>query len=173
MTGSNYERELRDILRGEHEEHTKSLTVEKKRIYDILKDKPFLIVRGAGSLGYDLIAMRGNVYLPIEVKTSKAKTIYFSDDERLTEQIEEYIRLSELCDIPSVYARRMNGIRGERWELFRINSETANNLLWLIPPIPTTAKGSRKLPWGSGLPLSEFIEIWDNHSHIQFTTEVE
>lgn len=176
MNGSAYERELRDILEGRIEQHSKSLPKDKLKIYSLLRQKPFLVVRGAGSLGIDLIAMRGSVYLPIEVKTSKSKTIYFSDDERLTEQLEEYKRISNKCDLPILYARRMNGVRGEKWEFFRLDTDASRIRCWTIPDIPTTKQGSHKLTWGQGLPLSTVIYNFFNNdlakpSKTQFTTE--
>lgn len=159
MSGSNYERELKDILSGDPEDHIKSLSDEKKEIYREMKDDPFSVVRGAGSLGIDLIAMRDIFYLPIEVKSSKDKTLYFSDDQRLREQVESFIEESKRTKIPVAFARRMNGIRGERWELYRIRSPSSELKLWFLPTIPKTKKGSRKLPFGNGVPLSSFINL--------------
>ena len=159
MSGSDYERELRDILEGNPEDHIKSLSEDKKEIYREMEDQPFSIVRGAGSLGIDLVAMRDMIYLPIEVKSSKDETIYFSDDPRLQEQVDDLIEESKRTNIPVAFARRKKGIRGERWEMFRIRSPSSEKKLWFLPTIPKTKKGSWKLPWGEGLELSSFIHL--------------
>lgn len=160
MSGGKYERELKSIMQGEDlDDHTKTLPENKEEIYRKTEDKPFLVSRGAGSFDIDLILMRGKYYFPTEVKSSKDEIKYFSDDPRLTEQVEDYIETSRKCDLPILYARRMKGVRGEKWEIYRIRTDATRKRCWTIPSIPQTRNGTRKLEWGQGLPLSTFLDI--------------
>lgn len=154
---SKYERELRDIFEGNYEEYTKSLSDAKLGFYRILKDKPFGVIRGAGSFGIDLVAMRGSLYLPIEVKSSKHETIHFSNDKRLSEQVDMLIDTSEQCDIPVIYAQRLKSIRGERWSIFRLDTPATEELFSELPVVPKTLKGNRKLVWDEGMSLTSFL----------------
>ena len=73
MQASSYERELRDIFRKHG----------------------FLVVRAGGSLGIDLLAVKGTHILPIEVKASRKRVHYTSDGSgRETEQLD---RAAEMC----------------------------------------------------------------------------
>lgn len=159
MSGAKYEREFKDIMGGDIEDHIKTLSEDKRENYEILQEKPFFVSRGAGSIDVDLVMMRGPVYFLVEVKSSKSKTIHFSDSPRYREQVEEYIRISEEFDLPVIYSRRKKGVRGEKWELFRIRSKATREKCWSIPTIPKTKNGNRKLEWERGLPLSTFLHI--------------
>lgn len=158
MSGK-YERELRDILEGNIAEYIKTIDETTVDIYNMLKSEPFRVMRGAGSFGVDLVAMRYRLYLPIEVKSSSDEVIYFSNSKRLQEQVEEYIRCSRTFGLPIVYARRMKDIRGERWAVYRLDTSNCGELLPDVPVIPTTSNGTRKLVWGEGMILSDFIRI--------------
>ena len=72
-----YERELRSVLAGERKgvvAITRSCTeVERARAMQVCQ-RPFLVVRapGSGSEGTgDILALRGDMCMPIEVKSSK------------------------------------------------------------------------------------------------------
>ena len=73
---SSYERELRRVLSGD-EKTINSITrscdqLEKLQILSVM-DKPFLVVRAAGSGmegSGDLVALRGDICFPIEVKST-------------------------------------------------------------------------------------------------------
>jgi hypothetical protein len=81
MSASQYERELKAILGGENkilEKITKTCSVIEKDNYFKIKDKPFAVVRAAGSLGVDLVATRGDISFLTEVKTSIGDTLHFS-----------------------------------------------------------------------------------------------
>ena len=80
---SVYERELRAVLAGEIKgvrAIIKSCTeVERARAMQVVQ-RPFLVVRapGSGSEGTgDLLALRGDMCFPIEVKSSKSPKQYF------------------------------------------------------------------------------------------------
>ena len=76
---SQYERELRHVLAGIPagvEAVIKSCSVEEKERMRLVLQRPFLVVRAAGSGiegSGDLLALRGDVSFPIEVKTTKPK----------------------------------------------------------------------------------------------------
>ena len=81
MTSSQYERELKNILEGETktlEKVTKTCSTIEKMNYLKIIDKPFAVIRAAGSFGCDLIAARGNISFLTEVKTSSSDTLHFS-----------------------------------------------------------------------------------------------
>ena len=72
MTGA-YERELRDVLSGTEKgvkAVTRSCTPEEKARTARVLERPFLVVRAAGSGmegSGDLVALRGDCCFPIEV----------------------------------------------------------------------------------------------------------
>ncbi len=76
---SQYERELRHVLAGIPagvEAVIKSCSVEEKERMRLVLNRPFLVVRAAGSGiegSGDLLALRGDISFPIEVKTTKGK----------------------------------------------------------------------------------------------------
>ena len=81
MNSSQYERELKGILGGENKilsKITKTFTTIEKDNYLRINDKPFAVIRAAGSLGVDLVAVRGDISFLVEVKTSIEDTIHFS-----------------------------------------------------------------------------------------------
>ena len=73
---SQYERELRHVLAGIPagvEAVIKSCSVEEKERMRLVLLRPFLVVRAAGSGiegSGDLLALRGDLSFPIEVKTT-------------------------------------------------------------------------------------------------------
>ena len=76
---SQYERELRHVLAGIPtgvEAVIKSCSVEQKERMRLVLRRPFLVVRAAGSGiegSGDLLALRGDLSFPIEVKTTKSR----------------------------------------------------------------------------------------------------
>ena len=75
--GSQYERELRSVLAGEIKgvrAVTRSCSETERSLAMRVTNRPFLVVRapGSGSEGTgDLLALRGDICFPIEVKSSK------------------------------------------------------------------------------------------------------
>ena len=87
MTGA-YERELREVLSGTEkgvDKVTRSCSPEEKNRMGRVIERPFLVVRAAGSGmegSGDLVAMRGDCSFPIEVKTTKGLKKYFSGSNK-------------------------------------------------------------------------------------------
>ena len=84
VMASSYERELRAVLAGSPagvRAVTRSCTeLERARAMQVVQ-RPFLVVRVAGSGmdgSGDIIALRGDLCFPIEVKTRAEKKVYFS-----------------------------------------------------------------------------------------------
>lgn len=168
MAQGKYERELKSILSGDEEvieDQTKTCSEARTEDYRKVKDIPFLVVRGAGSLGVDLVAVRGDVSFLIEVKSSKDDVLYLSDQKRLTEQAE---RIKEICTetkLLPMYAFRLKGCRGDKWRLFTMEIEGLSKkyrvLNKKLPNVKTTTHDNYKIPWEEGMPLSDFLSYLD------------
>ena len=164
MTGA-YERELRDVLSGTEKgvtAVTRSCTPEQKARTRCVLDRPFLVVRAAGSGmegSGDLVALRGDCCFPIEVKSTKAEKLYFSG--RTKDQLNAMIREGERSGLMPLYAHRRKGVRGDSWRLFRVETEgltgTLARLANMIPPLPLNRNGSPFIDWEQGMPLNQFI----------------
>jgi len=164
---SQYERELRHVLAGIPtgvEAVIKSCSVEEKERMRLVLQRPFLVVRAAGSGiegSGDLLALRGDVSFPIEVKTTKSKKIYFSG--RTLDQYNALAYEGERCGLMPLYAHRLKGVRGDSWRIFRVETSTLEGRLRVlarrIPSLPRTRKGRAFIDWDQGMPLNEFINI--------------
>ena len=164
---SQYERELRHVLAGIPtgvEAVIKSCSVEEKERMRLVLQRPFLVVRAAGSGiegSGDLLALRGDVSFPIEVKTTKSKKIYFSG--RTLDQYNALAYEGERCGLMPLYAHRLKGVRGDSWRIFRVETSTLEGRLSIlarrIPSLPRTRKGRAFIDWDQGMPLNEFINI--------------
>ena len=164
---SQYERELRHVLAGIPtgvEAVIKSCSVEEKERMRLVLQRPFLVVRAAGSGiegSGDLLALRGDVSFPIEVKTTKSKKIYFSG--RTLDQYNALAYEGERCGLMPLYAHRLKGVRGDSWRIFRVETSTLEGRLSIlarrIPSLPKTRKGRAFIDWDQGMPLNEFINI--------------
>jgi Holliday junction resolvase len=159
-----YEREFKGIVGGDPKVLTSvstTLTADDKAAYEAALQKPFLVVRAAGSLGADLVALRSDVSFLVEVKSSKQGRIHFSDSPRLVEQINEIRGQCERSGVLPIYAFRRKGVRGDAWRLFTLPGMQLNGsaaeLMKSIPTIEKTAKGNDVLTWDNGLPLSKFL----------------
>lgn len=166
--GTNAERELRSILMGDEgliEEETKSVSPDRMDYYYHLVDNSFLTLRGAGSLGIDIVAMRGSLTLPIEVKTTKNKydTVYFNDDDE--EQYQWMVEQSNEKELASFYAYRRSGVRGERWRMYRVPSPLSALNFGFLPLLSETPS-KHKIVWEDGLPLSRFIEEIESYGRV-------
>ena len=164
---SKYERELRQALAGVEkgvEAIIRSCNpIEKEKMRLVIK-RPFLVVRAAGSGmegSGDLLALRGDMSFPIEVKSSKESKLYLSG--RTTEQYNALKLEGERCRLMPLYAFRVKGTRGDSWRVFRV--ETSNlsgklrKLSSSIPKLPRTRNNSPHLDWHQGMPLNEFIAL--------------
>ncbi|MFQ3317114.1 MAG: Holliday junction resolvase [Candidatus Poseidoniaceae archaeon] len=164
---SQYERELRQVLAGVPkgvEAVIRSCNpLEKQKMRQVLQ-RPFLVVRAAGSgmegTG-DLLALRGDLCFPIEVKSTRAKKLYLSGRTKL--QYEAMVTEGERCNLMPLYAHRQKGIRGDSWRIFRVETNNLSGRLRQleksIPLFPTTRNGSVYLNWEDGMPLHAFVAL--------------
>lgn len=164
---SVYERELKGLLGGEEEvirKITKTTPPEVTASYLKARQRPFLVVRGAGSLGVDLVALRGDVSFPIEVKSASNDVIRFSDaGGRNGDQAEQMMRECSRASVIPLYAYRLKGgPRGDPWRVLTL--PTANLppriavLYDRLPKVEKTEKGNWVLRWQTGMPLSRFVD---------------
>ena len=165
--GKQYERELRNVLIGSTEgvrAVTKSCTtLERAEAMKVL-NRPFLVLRAAGSgvagVG-DLLAIRGDVSFPIEVKSSAKPIIYLSG--RTMEQYDALRIEGDRCGLMPIYALRLKGQRGDSWRMFRVETENLRGrlrtLARLIPSLPLTSNGKPHLDWFQGMPLHQFLSF--------------
>ena len=166
-TSSTYERELKELLQGEPEilaRYSRALDpVDRPKLLR-LRDSPFLVIRAAGSLGFDLVALRSEFSFPIEVKASATDTIRFSSASgRASEQLESHRAAVEKVGLIVLYAYRRVGHRaGDPWRLYAAPGSAMPGRLSLLrkwlPPIERTREGNGVLRWDSGLPLVEFVD---------------
>ena len=165
--GSVYERELRSVLAGELKGGravTKSCSeVERSQAMKVT-NRPFLVVRapGSGSEGTgDLLALRGDICFPIEVKSSKSKKLYLSGRTFL--QLESLKEIGERCGLLPLYAYRLKGVRGDSWRIMKVEvdglSGKLRHLSRSIPSLPLTRNGKEFLDWDHGMPLHRFLSL--------------
>lgn len=173
--GSQYERELRQVLagipKGVESVIRSCIEQEKARMRLILK-RPFLVVRAAGSGmegSGDLLALRGDFCFPIEVKSSKKSKIYLSGRTKL--QYEAMIYEGDRCNLMPLYAFRLKRIRGDSWRIFRVETDTLSGkfrkLAHLIPSFPKTRGGRPYLNWEDGMKLNDFIALLCSQAGIE------
>ena len=164
---SVYERELRAVLAGEIKgvrAIIKSCTeVERARAMQVIQ-RPFLVVRapGSGSEGTgDLLALRGDMCFPIEVKSSKSPKQYLSG--RTMDQYEALRVTGERCGLLPLYAYRLKGVRGDSWRIMRVEVESLTgklrHLSRSIPKLTLTKNGTPHLNWEKGMPLHRFLAL--------------
>ena len=162
----NYERELKRILQGDKEilnRVTRTCSPEEKENYFKIKDTPFLLVRSAGSLGVDLVALSGDVSFPIEVKSSIHKKIRMSHSAQLKEQTEKFIQVCREAGLFPIYAFRLKKVRGDSWRIFKIKIDEhkmygrLKRIYIKIPEAQKSRDGYVILSWDEGMPLNEFI----------------
>ena len=164
---SQYERELRQVIAGVPagvEAVIKSCTEQQKEKMRLAIKRPFLVVRAAGSgmegTG-DLLALRGDICFPIEVKTTKASKLYLSG--RTMDQYLAMVNEGQRCNLMPLYAHRRKGIRGDSWMIFRVETNNLKGrlrqLAKSIPPFPRNRNGTPYLNWQEGLPLHKFIAL--------------
>ena len=167
FVGVNYERELRSVLAGELKgirAVTRSCTeIERAQAMQVMQ-RPFLVVRapGSGSEGTgDLLALRGDICFPIEVKSSKESKLYLSG--RTVNQYNSLKEVGERCGLMPLYAYRLKGVRGDSWRIMRVESANLTGKLRQlsrkIPSLPLTRNGTPYLGWEHGMPLNRFIAL--------------
>ena len=164
---SQYERELRAVLAGIPkgvDAVTRSCdSVAKAKSRQVI-DRPFLVVRAAGSGmegSGDLLALRGDLCFPIEVKSSKKPKLYLSG--RTWDQYQSMIYEGKRCDLMPLYAYRLKGVRGDAWRIFRVEVGKLSGRLGIltrrIPALPLTRNGKEFLDWEQGMPLHQFLSL--------------
>lgn len=165
---SVYERELKGILGAEEDvlrKMTHAMAPEDAAGYLKARAKPFLVVRGAGSLGVDLVALRGDVSFPIEVKSASSDVIRFSDaGGRNHEQAEAMAKECARASVIPLYAFRRKGVRGkDPWRILTLPTTGLTGRVQVlyerIPKVELTAGGKYVLRWEKGLPVSKFLDL--------------
>ena len=164
---SKYERELRQVLAGLTKGVNaviKSCSEVEKAKMKLIEKRPFLVVRAAGSGiegSGDLLALRGDICFPIEVKSSKEAKLYLSG--RTVDQYNSLVYEGNRSCLMPLYAYRLKGVRGDSWKIFRVETETLHGKLRklapFIPSLPLTRNGKPYLNWEKGLALNEFIAL--------------
>jgi Holliday junction resolvase len=163
--GKVFERELKGILTANSDvltRVTKTCDTVERAGYRKIEEKPFMVVRGAGSLGVDLVAIREGLSFPIEVKSSTSDVLRFSRSEKLTIQAQEMVDDCRRVGLIPVYAFRYKGQRGDAWRIFTIDMGPVNGRLRLmyhrLPKIESSKEGNLIMRWKDGMPLSKFID---------------
>jgi hypothetical protein len=109
----------------------------------------------------DLLALRGDICFPIEVKTTKASKLYLSG--RTMAQYLAMVNEGQRCNLMPLYAHRRKGIRGDSWMIFRVETNNLKGrlrqLAKSIPPFPLNRNGTPYLNWQDGMPLHKFIAL--------------
>lgn len=172
MTASIYEREIKSILSGNEKIINKIglfFPPEVINNFRLIKKIPFIVIRGAGSLGFDLVALRGEFAFPIEVKCSSSDTIRFSTASgRLEKQANIYIKQCIRSRLVPIYIYRKKSqekrLDYDPWRLFTLQLSSLeltgrSKLIYeRIPKISETVYGYKIVRWSEGLPLNKFIE---------------
>lgn len=165
MNGSIYERELAGIFSANTtvlDRFSKKLDDGGKSIVKTMLDKPFFVTRSAGSLGADLIALRYDYSLIIEVKSSINDTIMFA--EASGQRQDQAKRLRDLClraGLFVVYAYRIKNVPGDPWRMFTIPAEPSGRIRHLydiLPKMGETKNGNFYLKWNEGFPLTRLLD---------------
>ena len=166
MQGSQYERELRGILEGDNtilNRVTRSCTTLEKELYLQIIKKPFAVIRAAGSLGVDLVAVRGDISFLVEIKSSSSQTLHFSTIAgKLQQQAESMKRLCQKTKTLLIYAFRLKNIRGDSWRIFTLDSLLLTGRLAImykrIPQLEISKNHNYIMRWDHGMLLSDFID---------------
>lgn len=162
----SYERALRSLLSGDAESvrsYARGLPPEARPQFERLVREPFLVVRAAGSFGFDLVALRREFAFPIEVKASAEPVIRFTAASgRAGAQLEAHRAAVARVGLHVIYAFRRLGLRSEEcWRLFlegeRPNGAIAGYVFRSIPQVSRTREGNGILRWEEGIPLSRFV----------------
>lgn len=166
MSGGTFERELKGVLRGDEDvlrRATRSCSEEETKDYWRIVDRPFTVLRAAGSLGIDLVALRDDVAFPIEVKASKGQTLWLSNTRRTLAQAQDLLEECARSQLLPLYAYRRKNVRGDRWRIFTLDeAEVSGRLRKLqgaIPKASTSKEGNYIMRWDTGLPLHAFIDL--------------
>jgi len=163
--GRIFERELKGILSANEDvltRVTKTCENGEREGYYRIRERPFMVIRGAGSLGVDLVAIRSDIALPIEVKSSVSDVLRFSRNEKLAVQAQEMIDDCKRVGLMPIYAFRYKRQRGDAWRIFTLDVGSLNGRLKVVytrlPKIAPSKEGNLIMRWRDGMPLSKFID---------------
>jgi Holliday junction resolvase len=165
-SSSAYERELRSLLEGQPDavrRYAHTLPPTERAEFERLIEQPFLIIRAAGSFGFDLVALRREFAFPLEVKASAEPVIRFSAASgRANAQLEAHSKAVARVGLTVLYAYRRVGLRAaETWRIFVAGELPKSGILRVVcrrlPPVSRTPEGNGILRWEEGLPLSRFL----------------
>jgi Holliday junction resolvase len=164
--GRIFERELKGILRADEDmlaRVTKTCSDTERNGYMRIRERPFMVVRAAGSLGVDLVALSADLSLTIEVKSSVSDVLRFSRNEKLVIQVQEMIDECGRVGLVPLYAFRYKRQRGDAWRIFTpggiVPTCGRQKLLYdKLPKISPSREGNLIMRWQEGMPLSEFID---------------
>jgi len=167
MPASIYERELKGILEGDVnvlKRVIKRCDAETSRKYLLVERMPFLTVRAAGSLGFDLLAVRGEMAFPIEVKSSSERSIMFtSNSSREVRQAELFLDRCERSGLFPIYAFRLKNGKNDLWRTFKLGvdkvSRNLETIYRALPELDKTRQNNYVLRWDNGMPLGDLIEL--------------
>jgi Holliday junction resolvase len=161
----SYERELKRILQGDVEtleNATRTCSEDEKESYFKAVDEQFVVIRSAGSLGVDIVALRGTISLPIEVKSSVKKTIRLAGSPHLKEQLHKFEEACDRSGLLAIYAFRRKSVRGDSWRLYTLQSKTFKGILRGVyahlEKMELSRDGYYIIRWENGTPLNEFIK---------------
>ena len=165
MSSSQYERELKGILEGEKKILTqviKSCSLIERENYLSIMRKPFAVIRAAGSFGVDLVAVRRDISMLIEIKTSVEDTLHFSSmNGKLQQQAENMRNLCEKTGTLPLYAFRLKNYRGDCWRIFTFNISNLTGKIKILhnnlPMLEKSKTGNYIMRWNQGMPLSDLI----------------
>lgn len=164
MSYSVFERELKAILHGDElvvRRIIKNCDSDTHFNYLKILEKPFLVIRAAGSFGVDLVAVRSDISFPIEAKASTSKNIFLSS-ERTKKQAIELREECERAGMFPIYAQRLKGqIKEDPWHVSTIDIDglkgSLKTLHDFLPNAHMTSSGNIALRWSDGMPLNKFI----------------
>lgn len=168
-SASTYERELKELLQGEPtrvRSYARQLEPTDRSEFEQVIERPFLVIRAAGSLGFDLVALRREFAFPLEVKASGEATVRFTAaGGRAADQLEAHRTSVARVGLMVLYAYRRIGHRSEEpWRLFSASRPVSDGMLGVLarrlPPIETTRDGNAILRWENGMPLSRFLKTF-------------
>ncbi|MHB1439929.1 MAG: PDDEXK family nuclease [Cuniculiplasma sp.] len=165
MNGSIYERELVGILSGNMKiisRVSKNLDFLARESYEHLSKYPFFVTRAAGSKGADLIAVRFDMSMIIEVKSSQNPILAFSSSSGKNQ--DQAVRLAERCmksGLFLIYAFRLKNADGDPWRLFKVPGEPMGryrSLYNILPQIEMTKNENFVMKWEQGSPLNNMLK---------------
>jgi len=158
---------LKGILAGDLDvikKVTRACDVETRVNYEKITTFPFMVTRAAGSFGVDLVALRGDVSFPVEVKASKTGVLRFSESSgRATQQANDMLDECNRSKVVPIYAFRKKGVRGgDSWRVFTLEGANPTGNMGLLyrrlPKIRMTKGAHYVMEWDQGMELNRFIE---------------